>query len=293
MTKPPILRAALAAAVVAAAYPLGDACAGEPMSAAENFSDTPAGRLVAADPVRIIGHRGAARHRPENTLASFQAALDAGADVVELDYRVTRDGHPVAFHDKELDRTTNAEQVLGRAKLSVGDVTLEQLQQLDAGSWFHPRFRGEKAPTLAESLDLIQKTRVTMIERKAGGAAACVKLLREKEMLDQVVVQAFDWDYIAEFRRLAPTAVLGALGKDELTEEKLDAIERTGAQLVGWNEKDITKDGIDAVHARGMKVWLYTVNSPRRAQELIAAGADGIITDDPQTMVVLRNRLQR
>ena len=262
------------------------------VNAAEEFPDTPAGKLVAADGVLIIGHRGAARVAPENTLVSFNAAVKAGADVVELDYMLTSDGVQVAYHDKDLDRTTDARKVLGRAKVKVGDVAWKDLQRLDAGSWFDPKFRGAKVPSLSESLDLIQASRVTMIERKIGPAAACVKLLREKGMLDKVVVQAFDWDYVAEFRRLAPDTVLGTLGGDELTDAKLDAMVKTGAQLVGWNQ-DISADDVQAIHRRGMKVWVYTVNSPRAARKLIEKGVDGIITDDPATMVTLRSSLQQ
>ncbi len=264
----------------------------QPVTASDKFPDTPAGKFVAADRVLVIGHRGNAAFAPENTLVSFQSAIRAGADVVELDYMVTKDGQQVAFHDKNLDRTTDGPRVLKQRELAIGEVTWAQLQRLDAGAWFHPNFRGAKVPTLSESLDLIQKHRVTMIERKTGDAEACVKLLREKRMLDKVVVHAFDWEYITEFRRLAPEAVLGALGKDELTTEKLDAMEKTGAQLVGWN-RDLGKEDIAAIHARGMKVWIYTINSPRAAKLLIEAGVDGIITDDPAAIVAMRNRLRQ
>ncbi len=262
------------------------------MTVAAEFPDTSAGRLVAADGVLVIGHRGNVRFAPENTLASFNAAVKAGADVVELDYRVTRDGEQVVFHDNDLDRTTDAPRVLGRKKLTVANVSLDEIRRLDAGQWFDPRFRGAKVPTLAEALDLIQKERVTMVERKTGSAAACIELLKKKDYLDKVVVQAFDWDYLADFRRQAPDAVLGALGGDEMTAKKLNQIEKTGAQLVGWNQ-DVTKADIDAVHARGMKIWIYTVNSEAQAKKLIADGVDGIITDDPLTMVRLRDSLQK
>mgnify|MGYP002625220509 CR=1 FL=1 len=261
-------------------------------SAAEDFPDTPAGRLAAADGVLIIGHRGAARFAPENTLVSFRATVKAGADVVELDSMVTSDGVQVSFHDKTLDRTTNAARALGKSGLTIADVSYADLSKLDAGSWFDPRFRGAQIPTLAASLALIQQDGVTMIERKTGDAADCVKLLKEKDMLDKVVVQAFDWQYITEFRRLAPDALRGSLGGDELTTEKLDAMEATGAQLVGWNT-DLSAEDVQAIHARGMKVWVYTVNSPRIARKLIEKGVDGIITADPATMVQLRDSLRR
>ena len=261
------------------------------VTAAEKFPDTPAGRLCASDRVLIIGHRGNAAHAPENTLVSFQQAVKAGADLVELDYFVTSDGEQVCFHDKDLDRTTDALSVLKKKGLAIADVTFADLRKLDAGAWNNPKYRGAKVPTLAEAIDLINKGSVTLIEHKVGSAELCVKLLREKKVAGNVVVQSFDWDYIADMHRLAPEIAVVALGGREFTRGKLEQIEKTGAMGIGWDQRFIEKEHIAAAHERGYKIWVYTVNPPARAKHLIEAGIDGLITDDPATLVDLRRKL--
>src|SRR5579859_6338194 len=96
-------------------------------------------------PPAIIGHRGAAGLAPENTLAAIRAAAAAGARWVELDVQLTRDGVPVLLHDSTLERTTDGEG-------KVGDADLDALRRVDAGSWFAPRFLGQRVPTLAEAV---------------------------------------------------------------------------------------------------------------------------------------------
>src|SRR5438309_482049 len=97
---------------------------------------TPAKSLIRGSKVLIIAHRGNSSVAPENTLPAFQAALDAKADLVELDYYHSFDGVPTVIHDEILDRTTNAETAFGRPEMVVGDFALDDLRKLDAGSWF-------------------------------------------------------------------------------------------------------------------------------------------------------------
>jgi glycerophosphoryl diester phosphodiesterase len=249
--------------------------------------------LCAADRLLIIGHRGNAAHAPENTLVSFKQAVKAGADLVELDYFVTSDGQQVCFHDQDLDRTTDAPRVLRKHQLSIADVTFADLQKLDAGAWYNPKYRGAKVPTLSDAIDLINQGSITLIEHKAGSAELCVKLLRDKKVAENVVVQSFDWDYIAEVHRLAPEVAVVALGGREFTRGKLEQIEKTGAMGIGWDQRFIEQEHIAAAHARGYKMWVYTVNEPARARQLIADGIDGLITDDPARLLQLRSKLKR
>jgi len=242
-------------------------------------------QLVFADRVLVIAHRGASRQAPENTLAAFQAAVDAGAQMVELDYYHSADRIPVVFHDGTLERTTDASLLFGPRKIPIESKTLAQLRRLDVGSWFSPKFKDARIATLSEALDLLHPRAVTLIERKGGDAATCVKLLKEKRLEHRAVVQAFDWEYLAAVHRLNPDLVLGALGGDRLTDVRLDQIEKSGARVVGWNHKDIHRRQIDAIHRRGLKVWVYTVNDPARAKELLDDGIDGIITDVPGVML--------
>jgi glycerophosphoryl diester phosphodiesterase len=234
--------------------------------------------------VLVIAHRGFSARAPENTLPAFRLALQTAADLVELDYYHSADEQPVVFHDKELDRTTNAIQVLGREKIPVTSLTLQQLRRLDAGSWFDQEFQDTRIPTLAEALGVIQQKSTTLIERKHGDAATCVRLLRDKRLLHHVVVQAFDWSYLRECHRLAPELVLGALGSKPMSSEHVAEIQQSGASVVGWSEQDLSPAAIETLHQYGLKVWSYTVNDATRASELIDWGIDGIITDDPLTI---------
>jgi glycerophosphoryl diester phosphodiesterase len=253
-----------------------------------NSNDKPMAKsaeLVATDRPLVIAHRGNSIRAPENTLPAFRSAIEVGADLVELDYYHSSDGVPIVFHDKELDRTTNARQILGREKTSPASLPLAQLRRLDAGSWFAPAYRGALIPTLEEALDTIQSGSTTLVERKDGDAATCVNLLRRKGLLDHVVVQAFDWSFLKDCHRLAPNLVLGALGNEQVTEAKLAEIAASGARVVGWNAQDLRAEDVDAIHQRGMKVWVYTVNEPADAKQLVDLGVDGIITDDPGRLI--------
>jgi glycerophosphoryl diester phosphodiesterase len=255
--------------------------------------DRPAEKLLARKDPLVIAHRGASAHAPENTLPAFQLAKEAGADLIELDYYHTRDGQPIVFHDKTLDRTTDAVAKWGGEKIALESKTLAELKTLDAGKWFDAKFAGTPVPTLAESLDCIQAGSVTLIERKAGDAATCVKLLKTRGEVNKVIVQAFDWKYLADFHALEPKQILGALGPPSTRDgQKLTDAEKmlnahyvaeakaTGARVIGWNNK-VTKESVAAAHAAGMEVWIYTVNKPEEANRLLDLGVDGIITDDP------------
>lgn len=248
---------------------------------------TPAQKLVSQSGPLVIAHRGDSGHAPENTLPAFESAVKLKADLVELDYYHSKEGVPVVIHDNFLDRTTDAEAIFGQAKLLVEETPLADLQKLDAGLWFDPKFKGTRLPTLTDCLDCIQAGSVTLIERKKGDAETCIKLLREKKLVEKVVVQSFDWKYIRECHDLEPKLVLAVLGggKDTLNEARLAAAVETGASIVAWDHNKLTKSQIDAIHARGLKAWTYTVDDSARAKNLVAAGIDGIITNEPEKVM--------
>ncbi len=246
---------------------------------------SPAEQLVFQDRVLVIAHRGNSSQAPENTLPAFQSALQSRADLVELDYYHSADGVPIVFHDRKLDRTTDAIARWGCKGLHVEDFTYCQLQCLDAGRWFGRQFAGARIPTLSESLRLIQSGSMTLIERKGGDAGTCIAMLRQRGLTRRVVVQSFDWDYVRDCHRLAPELTLAALGDKEVTAEQLDQIATTGAQVVGWNHEYIQPEQVEAIHARGWRVWVYTVNELDRAQMLVASGVDGLISDHPEMML--------
>jgi glycerophosphoryl diester phosphodiesterase len=211
---------------------------------------------------------------------------------VELDYHHTKDGQMIVIHDATLDRTTDATNRWGGAKVRVDSKTLAELQTLEAGNWFNPAYPKTHLPTLAESLDEIQSGGgVTLIERKEGDAASCVALLKEKGLVNALIVQAFDWSYLSNFHALCPELVLGALGPPKIkgrtlteAEKKMspawvDEAKRCGARVVVWN-REVTKDAIAYAHKQGLEVWVYTIDDPALATELLNLGVDGIITNN-------------
>lgn len=261
------------------------------MRAAE--TNSPAERLLHTPRPLVIAHRGYCQIAPENTLPAFRLAKAAGADLIELDYHHTQDGKLVVIHDAMLDRTTDATNRWGGSKIPVAGKTLAGLQSLDAGKWFEAQFTGTRLPSLHEALDVIQDGNVTLIERKAGDAAACVELLHERKLVNQVIVQAFDWEYLADFHKLEPRQILGALGPPstragkKLTDEEkvlssnwIAEAKKTGASAIVWN-RQVTKETVAHAHQQGLKVWIYTINDPAEAERLLALGVDGLITNNP------------
>ncbi len=232
----------------------------------------------------VIAHRGDSAAAPENTLPAFAQALTTGADLVELDYHHSRDGVPVVMHDPTFDRTTDVAVRWGRKDIRIDQTTAADLQTLDAGTWFGPAFTGTRVPLLTEALDTIRRGSVTLIERKAGDAATCAHLLRERGLTDRVVVQSFDWDFLRALHTLAPEQALGALGptgqEKPMGPAHVAAVIEFGARVIVWNEV-VTPEGIQAAHDGGLKVWVYTIDDPKKARALVALGVDGIITNRP------------
>ncbi len=253
---------------------------------------TTAEQLLHSPRPLVIAHRGYSHLAPENTLPAFKLAKAAGADLIELDYYHTKDGVPIVFHDTTLDRTTDATNRWGGAKIRIETKTLGELKTLEAGNWFNPPYPNTPLPTLVEALDEIQNGGVTLIERKAGDAKTCVDILREKKLFNALIVQAFDWEYLADFHQQAPEQVLGALGppktkngKTLTAEEKklnrawIDAARKCGARIVVWN-KEVNQEAIAYAHSLGLKVWVYTIDDPAVAQKLMDMGVNGIITNN-------------
>lgn len=240
----------------------------------------------------VIAHRGDSRAAPENSLDAFASAVAVGADLVELDYHHSADGVPVVCHDATLDRTTDAIARWGGAKRAVAAYPAAELRTLDVGKWFDGR-TGQRLPLLTEALAVIQPDAVTLIERKAGDAATLADLLTERDLVNQVIVQSFDWDFLAELHERLPTQLLGALGprpgrpattsEGRIDEETFTALARTGARLLVWNAT-LEASSIADAHARGLRVLIYTIDDPVLARELVARGADGVITNLPALM---------
>ncbi|RPI48325.1 MAG: glycerophosphodiester phosphodiesterase [Betaproteobacteria bacterium] len=155
----------------------------------------------------VVGHRGAPSRAPENTLASFEAAIAIGVDAIELDVHLSRDGHLVVIHDQNLARTTNGQGL-------VHEHTLAELRALDAGSWFGPSFAGERIPTFEEVLTGIGRRVPLQVEIKGkteGVVEATVAALSVHRLLDTSMITSFQLDCLPRVRALAPRVQIGAL----------------------------------------------------------------------------------
>ncbi len=240
--------------------------------------------IIKAGRILIIAHRGASAYAPENTLAAFRLAAKQGADLIEDDYYATQDGRLIVIHDSTLDRTTDAVAKWGGKKILVRSKTMDELRQLDAGSWKDKKFAGEKLPTFDEAIRvMLDGGCVPLLERKGGTPEQTLAELKRIDAVEKVVVQSFDWLFLTQLHKLEPKIVLGALGERKLTDQRLKVAKGTGAAVIGWEYKDIDQDVVDRVHAAGLKIWAWTADKPEDIQRLKSLGVDGIITNRPDS----------
>jgi glycerophosphoryl diester phosphodiesterase len=243
-------------------------------------------------PVLVIAHRGFSGGAPENTLAAFKKAIDLGVDMIELDVLLSKDGQIVVIHDDTLNRTTNGK---GR----VTDYTLDELKQLDAGSWFGTQFSGEKIPTLKEVLELTRGKMFLNIELKKGelGQYTMMDLtdrsLQEVEktgMLNQVIFASFDPSAIDRIIGKNPKIPVALIYNQSWTFPQ----EVTGGRsisVLSCSGKVLTQTNISKAHQRGMKVIAWTLNTEEHIQHFLNMGVDGIVTDYPDRLIkILQKR---
>ena len=240
----------------------------------------------------IIGHRGAAAYAPENTMASFHLALEQGADALEFDVRVTRDGEAVVLHDPTLERTTDAG---GPIRLR----TLKELEQVDAGFRFSPdggrdypwRGKGVRIPRLRQVIEDLPAVPLLIEVKEPEAQEAIARVLLETGATARTVLAGSDWRSLLAFR--APPFHLGASRRD---------IARV---YFRWGEPDPacrcfavpdrfkflpvpTRRFVDAAHRRGATVHVWTVDDPSLARRLWANGANGMVTNRPDAILKAR-----
>lgn len=231
-----------------------------------------------------IAHRGASATAPENTLAAVRGAVQRKSDLVEVDVQRTRDGALVVVHDTDFSRTTDVQRVLPRrAPWQVGDLTLEEVQRLDAGSWKAPRWAGEGVPTLAAVLEVLAGKGVGLqLELKApwlypGVVADLVAELRAAPDV-HVVVQSFDFAAMRELKARLPEQRVGLLGAPP--RENLRALGSWADQL-NPHHRAVNEAYVAAVHEAGMECMVWTVDRPKAMRRALACGVDGVITNRP------------
>ena len=230
----------------------------------------------------IQAHRGYSELYPENTLLAMSQAFDAGADQVEIDVALTKDGHLVVMHDQDVARTTNGRGI-------VSSLTLEEIIRLDAGSWKGEAFRGERVPTLAQAAEAAQGRGWLNIEIKSRGrtnlplSAIATKLsqtLRSMNMHDKVIIASFDLQPLLEVRRHDPDLRLMLIDWDSPDNGGLEAA--ISSNLYGWTPKPelATLDRIERATVAGLVVQV-DVRKLERIEPWHRAGVKGFSSDNP------------
>ena len=237
-------------------------------------------RLPFATDTLVMAHRGASGSAPENTLAAIRGAIDSGADWVEIDVQETADGRIAVIHDSDLKK-------IGGSPLTVAGATLAQLQQVDIGSWFHPRFADQRVPSLEEVLALCRDRIGVNIELKYYGREKqleqrVVDIVEAAGMTGQVMFMSLSYAGIQALRRLCPGWKVGLLSS--VAVGKLTGLD---VDFLALNGRAASRTLIRQAHAHGKQVLVWTVNDPVAMASMIGRGADGLITDEPSRAVAV------
>jgi glycerophosphoryl diester phosphodiesterase len=238
-----------------------------------------------SDQALSFAHRGASRDAPDNTMAAFVRAAELGADGIELDVQLSRDGEVVVIHDFRLEATTDGEGL-------VRDKTLAELLELDAGSWFHPSFAGQRIPTLQKVVDEVGHRLLLNIELKTvdprddGLAAMVVRIVEENGLLDRVILSSFNPLALRRAKRVnsrVPVGLLYAPDSPILLRRpwlhhfmRLEALHPHHASVddryMAWARK------------RGYRIHTWTVDDPDEMERLMRQGVDMIISNRPDLL---------
>lgn len=229
---------------------------------------------------QIIAHRGASYEAPENTVASAKLAWELGADAVEVDVHLSKDGYIMVNHDKDTRRT-------GGKNLVIKDTEAKQLRRLDVGSFKDKKYKGEKMPFLEEIIATVPEGKELVIEVKSGTEVLPVLKdeIRKGGKQGQMVIISFDKDVVVEGKKLMPDLPVYWL-RGDFEEYSLDEV----VDIVKENELDgldvhyrlVTPEFMQRMEKEGLKVITYTVNDAGVAKELVVLNVNGITTDRPR-----------
>ncbi len=241
----------------------------------------------------IIGHRGAMGYAPENTLVSFEEGIRRGADLLEMDVQLSKDGEVVVMHDASVERTTN-----GKGHLR--ELSWRKIKTLDAGGWYNPEFAEERVPHLSDVIHRFRHRRNArrhpvglVVELKtvrgSGGslADAVVALLHDEHFLERAVVISFDAVALQEVRAAHKSLPIGLLYSDGADEARIEQAKKIGAQALFPRKTCVTAKGVAAAHKVGLSLGTWTANTKNEMKRLLTCGTDAIATNYPDRLRAL------
>jgi glycerophosphoryl diester phosphodiesterase len=241
-------------------------------------------------PPYLVAHRGISAKAPESTLAAFeQAANTPGIDMIELDVRLTKDEEVIVLHDRTLQRTSTGN---GPAR----NYSLEEIRRLDAGSWFHPKFAGQRIPTLEEVFQQIGDRLWIDIEIKSDWMHREPSGLLEEKVLDvvhrcrmddRVMFSSFNHQLLDNIRRMRSTAVTGVLFDilHDFGRSPSKLADRVGAKVFKCATQELNRRMLNDAHDHDIAVYVYTLNSVQGAQRMLEYGVDGILSNNADDIV--------
>jgi glycerophosphoryl diester phosphodiesterase len=227
----------------------------------------------------IIAHRGASAYSPENTVAAIIKAFELGADGIEIDVQMSRDGELFLHHDWTLEK-------LGSETSLVISKTLSELKKLDAGKWFAPEFAGERIPTLSEALSAVPKGKIVNIEIKKTAAdsrdieSKVVRCIRDMKIADDIIISSFNHQTIAKIQKSDPD-IKTALIISSLLAEPMKYFGNFTCYSIHPLFYFADPKLIEVLHSNNIKIYPWVVNVPEYAGLLMESGCDGIITNYP------------
>jgi glycerophosphoryl diester phosphodiesterase len=240
-------------------------------------------------PPIIIAHRGDSAHRPENTLSAFASALELGAEVMEMDVQLSRDGEVMVIHDASVERTTDGS---GRVR----EMTLSEMRRLTAGYplRYGSAFPGERIPTLAEVLGLLRDRARAMIEIKSdsvtddaegGIEAVTVAEVRRAGMEKDVAVISFDRRALLRCRRLAPEIARGHVFDKGLPGDILAGAREAACEVVMPHKRLLSDELRDRAREAGIKVATWVVDEPDELRALARYDLFGVGSNRPGVLL--------
>lgn len=232
--------------------------------------------------VKITAHRGASGTAPENTAIAIEQAITSGAEYVEIDVQETRDGRIVLLHDEDLKRTTGF-------KKNIRETNFSELADLEAGSWFDERFRGEKIPALEQIIELCRGRILLNIELKFNGsqemlAERVVTIVRNANAEDSVLITSFELPLIDKVKLLTTQIKTGLIFYFMPSYD----IMNMQHPVLSVHKRNVTKRFLKKTHSHGKEVHVWTVNDEEDMHQLLELKVDNIITNFPGTLYAIR-----